>query len=47
MENTNTPIIRMLSVEEERLVSLFSNIIVSTTLKELYEKRNTLPEILQ
>ena len=44
----NTPIIQMLTKEEEMLVSLISNIIVDKTLKEIYaKKRDKVSEIQQ
>lgn len=46
--SNETIVIQMLSAEEERLVDLFSNAIVSITLKEVYEqKRDSLSEIQQ
>ena len=41
-------VVQMLSPEEERLVDLFTQVIVSVTLKQLHEqKRNTLSTIQQ
>jgi len=47
IEPPDTLVVQMLTPEEERLVDLFSNVIISTTLKELHEKRNTLFKVQQ
>lgn len=45
---TKSVVIQMLSPEEQRLVDLLVQVLVSTTLKQLYEqKRNTLSQVQQ
>lgn len=48
ISSATSVVVQMLSPDEERLVDLFANVIVSTTSKELHEqKRNTLSTIQQ
>jgi hypothetical protein len=44
---STSTVVQMLTQEEERLVDLFAQVIISTTLKELHEKRNTLFKVQQ
>lgn len=37
----------MLSAEEEKLLALLANVIVETSINQINEKRNPLPEIQQ
>jgi hypothetical protein len=44
---TESPVIDMLSPEEEKLVALAASIIVDKTIKQAYEESNTIPAFQQ
>jgi hypothetical protein len=45
--SSTAPVNKLLTVEEQNLVALLSNIIVDLTLKQAYEESDQVPEIQQ